>query len=41
MGFYKQRAHCNNYTRSDILLLAVSELREKLDGGEIVTVGKY
>jgi len=35
-----ERAHCNNYTRSDILELAVSEISEKLYGGETVTVGE-
>ena len=35
-----ERAHCNNYSRSDILLLAVSEIIEKLDNGEVVTVGE-
>jgi len=35
-----ERAHCNNYSRSDILLLAVSEIREKLDDRKVVTVGE-
>lgn len=35
-----ERAHCNKYSRSYILLLAVSEISEKLDNGDIVTVGE-
>jgi|TARA_B110000046_G_C12847096_1_gene336118 hypothetical protein len=35
-----ERAHCNNYSRSDILHLAVSEISEKLYNGECVTVGE-
>ena len=35
-----ERAHCNKYSRSDILLLAVSEISEKFDNGESVTIGE-
>ena len=35
-----ERAHCNNYSRSDILILAVTEIRKKLDDGEVVTAGE-
>ena len=35
-----ERAHCNNYCRSDILLLAVSEISDKLYSGETVTAGE-
>ena len=35
-----ERAHCNNYCRSDILELAVAEISDKLYGGETVTAGE-
>ena len=35
-----ERAHCHNYSRSDILHLAVLEIKEKLDAGEVVTSGE-
>ncbi len=35
-----ERAHCNNYSRSDILSLAVDDFIEKLDNGEIITSGE-
>lgn len=35
-----ERAHCHNYSRSDILRLAILEMKEKLDAGEVVTSGE-
>lgn len=35
-----ERAHCNNYSRADILHLAILEIKEKLDAGEVVTSGE-
>ena len=34
-----ERAHCNNYSRSDILSMAVDDFIDKLDKGEIITSG--
>ena len=35
-----ERAHCNNYSRLDILSLAVDDFIDKLDSGETVTSGE-
>ena len=35
-----ERAHCNNYCRSDILLLAVNDFSKKIENGDIITAGE-
>lgn len=35
-----ERAHCNNYSRSDILLMAVNDYSENIENGDIITAGE-